>query len=65
MGFIKWLYSQYRAYKNESYLKQLEPTKEQKDNLFMQNFQKCNELGFTPAQLLALMNLLTDSEKKN
>lgn len=55
IGFIKWLISEYKCYKLEQFFK---TTQEEKDNLFIQNYNKCIEVGFTNEQVLALMNLL-------
>lgn len=56
MGFIKWLYKQYKEYK----LKKIFPTisQEEKERAFMNNFRNCVDMGFTPEQLLALINLI-------
>ena len=55
LGFIKWLISEYRCYKLEQTFK---TTQKDKDKLFMQNYNKCIEVGFTSEQIWALMNLL-------
>ena len=57
MGFIKWLISEYKSYKLEQIFK---TTQEDKDKLFVQNYNRCIEAGFTNEQVLALMNLLYD-----
>ena len=55
IGFFKWLVSEYKCYRLEQIFKR---TKEEKDRLFMQNYNRCIEVGFTNEQVLALMNLL-------
>lgn len=55
IGFIKWLIQQYNLYKLEQCLK---PTDNQEVSLFIRNYEKCIEVGFTEAQIYALMNLL-------
>lgn len=57
IGFIKWVVSEYKCYKMSQLFKS---TREEKDRLFMQNYNRCIEAGFTQEQLLALMNLLHD-----
>lgn len=54
IGFIKWLIQQYNIYKLEQCLKS---TESQDLSLFMRNYEKCIEVGFTEAQIAALMNL--------
>ena len=55
IGFIKWLFQQYNIYKLEQSLK---PTDIEESSLFMRNYARCIEVGFTENQILALMNLL-------
>lgn len=57
MGFVKWLYKQYKEYQ----LQKIFPpeSQEEKERIFMRNFMNCMELGFTQEQLLALLNLLS------
>lgn len=56
MGFIKWLYLQYKQYK----LEKLFPgnTQEEKERLFMSNYARCLEVGFTDSQISAILNLV-------
>lgn len=55
MGFIKWLWNQYRAYKNEQYFPK--PSKEEKDNAFMRAYYRCVDTGLTTDQVNALVTL--------
>lgn len=59
MGFIKWLYGQYKAYKLEQDFSILEPNEEERNRTFQMNYSRCVELGFSEEALLALMNLLS------
>ena len=59
IDFIKWLIKEYRGYK---ITQDLAPTKEAADNIFLMNYNKCIEVGFTHEQVLALMNLFYKSE---
>lgn len=52
MGFIKWMWVQYQAYKLNKIFKKDE-------TLFLRSFQTCVEDGFTESQLLHLMNLFS------
>lgn len=51
MGFLKWLYSQYKVYKIEKAL----PKNDDSD--FHRNFVQCLDEGFSQSQVFALMNL--------
>ena len=57
MGFIKWLYGQYKAYKVEQDLSPLKPNEEEKYKTFLINYARCVELGFSEEAIRALMNL--------
>lgn len=54
MGFVKWLYGQYKNYKLHKSL----PSKD--DSVFINNYKRCLDVGFSQEQLLALMNLFSD-----
>ena len=62
MGFLKWLYEQYRNYKTEQELTVMEPNEEQKMNSFINNYNACVEAGFSREQIAALMNLMAHTE---
>ncbi len=55
IGFIKWIIQQYKTYKMCETLK---PSTEEREKLIMKNYTRCLELGCTPEQLIALMNLM-------
>ena len=55
IGFIKWIIQQYKAYK---ICETFEPLTEEREKLIMKNYARCLELGCTPEQLIALMNLM-------
>ena len=57
MGFIKWLYTQYKQYKSEKMFP--EKSEEEKGRIFMSNFVYCMEFGFSQDQLIALLNLIS------
>lgn len=56
MGFIIWLFRQYKCYKLEKSLPS--PSQDEKDRMFRNNYMECIKAGFTQEQILALMNLL-------
>ena len=58
MGFIKWLYAQYKKYKLEKMLPEI--SEEEKGRIYMRNFIDCMELGFSREQLIALINLISN-----
>lgn len=62
VGFIKWLLQKYNAYKID---KIFEQSPEEQEALNIQNYSRCLEVGFTQEQLIALMNLMYSSERKN
>lgn len=55
IGFIKWAIQQYKAYKM---CETFDPSTEEREKLIMKNYARCLELGCTPEQLIALMNLM-------
>lgn len=55
IGFIKWVIQQYKAYRM---CEILASSTEEREKLIMKNYAKCLELGCTPEQLIALMNLM-------
>ena len=59
MGFIRWLYIQYKEYKLEQIFKTASSA-EEKDRLAKENYLRCLEEGFTSSQILALANLFYD-----
>lgn len=61
MGFVIWLYNQYKVYRFEKTLHQ--PGREEQDKIFLSNYRECLEKGFSEDQLLALMNLVLSASK--
>ena len=55
MGFIRWIFTQYRIYRIEH--KDRKDMLEQKST-FVKNYYKCIDAGFTTNQLNALINLM-------
>ena len=60
MGFIKWLIEQYRIYKAEKYLT---PSKPENEKVFINNYYRCVEAGFTTEQINAILNLCCVGDK--
>ena len=54
IGFIKWLMCQYKCYKLEKIFK----NDDDKANKFMNLFSKCNDYGFTHAQVIYILDLV-------
>lgn len=61
MGFIKWLWSEYKKYK---ITQELTSCKNKSEDVFIQNFANCIEYGFTEGQLFALLNLVASLDSK-
>lgn len=57
MGFIRWLYEQYKAYELEQTFYSLKPNREEKEKRFKESYFRCREAGVSDAAILALMNL--------
>ena len=55
MGFIKWLWQQYKAYKQEQNFPKR--SKADKDKAFMSAYAVCLKAGFTAEQVNALVTL--------
>lgn len=62
VGFIKWLIQEYNEYK---LTKISERSPKEQEALNIQNYSRCLEVGFTQEQLIALMNLMYGSGRKN
>lgn len=62
IGFIKWLIQEYTEYKLN---KIFEQSPKEQEALNIRNYSRCLEVGFTQEQLIALMNLMYGSERKN
>lgn len=55
VGFIKWLILQYQCYKLEKTFN----NKESKQKQFMSLFSQCRDYGFTQAQIIYILNLVS------
>ena len=57
MGFLKWLYKQYKTYELEQAFSSVKPSREEKEKMIRMNYARCREAGFSDEAVLAILDL--------